>query len=203
MRTRRSTVFLVAGVTSLAAAGIISALEVGYAQQNNGRPADRSGTQSQSGAHRDDLLQPATLPALPLGMTLDMIVDGDHIFHASGGCFVCHGLEAQGMPAAGDGITVGLAYIPPTWAAIDSLVTAGMADAITRSPIAMPGRGAKGNLSQDDVSRVAAYVWAISQTRGEPWTGGHESHERVALPQAAVSGANYIERRIRPSSDKP
>ena len=190
-----------AGVAATAATivslGVLSVLGVGHAQQNNGRPADRGAARSDSSLQSNDLLQPAVLPSLPVGMTLDMIVDGDRIFHGSGGCFVCHGSEAQGMPAAGDGITVGLAYIPPAWNAIDSLVTAGMPDAMTRSPIAMPGRGAKGNLSREDVGRVAAYVWAISQTRGEPWSGGHESHARLALPQAAVSGTNEIERRLR------
>lgn len=38
------------------------------------------------------------------------------------------------------------------------------------------------NLSDAEVQQVSAYVWAISQTRGEPWTGGHPTH---AKPEAA------------------
>lgn len=199
MRTHPARFVAVALV--IACAGTAAFLGVVHAQQNNGRPADRSSGDQPAAIQTNDMLQPATLPPLPTGMTVDMLVDGDRIFHSSGGCFVCHGVEAQGMPAAGDGITVGLAYIPPTWNAIDSLVTAGLPDADTRSPIAMPGRGAKGNLTRDEVQRVAAYVWAISQTRGEPWAGGHPSHGQYALAQAAAGTANDIDRQQRrPSS---
>ena len=62
-----------------------------------------------------------------------------------------------------------------------------MPDAISRSPIAMPARGARGDLTPDEIRHVAAYVWAISQARGEPWTGGHASHvDRV--PAGAATG---------------
>lgn len=186
----------VAGI-GVCCVAVVSVLGVLHAQQGNGRPADRASAQHQQSIQQNDLLQPAALPPLEMGMTLDMIDDGDRIFHGTGGCFVCHGVEAQGMPAAGDGITVGLAYIPVTWAAIDSLVTAGMPDAVTRSPIAMPARGAKGNLTQDETARVSAYVWAIAQTRGEPWAGGHESHQRLTVPQAAAGTSNDVQRRLR------
>lgn len=182
------------GVCCVAVVSMLGAL---HAQQGNGRPVNRAAAQNQLSIQQNDVLQPATLPPLEIGMTLEMITDGDRIFHSSGGCFVCHGVEAQGMPAAGDGITVGLAYIPVAWAAIDSLVTAGMPDAVTRSPIAMPARGAKGNLTQDEVGRVAAYVWAIAQTRGEPWPGGHTSHQQLTVPQAAAGTSHDIELRVR------
>jgi cytochrome c5 len=193
----RGRVVSIAIAGGVALAGVTSMLGILYAQQGNGRPADRSSSQGSAAIQRNDDLQPAALPQLPIGMTLDMIGDGDRIFHGGGGCFVCHGVEAQGMPAAGDAITVGLSFVPVTWNAIDSLVSAGMPDAVTRSPIAMPARGAKGNLTPDDIRRVSAYVWAISQTRGEPWAGGHESHAQLSLPQAAAGTSNDIERRIR------
>lgn len=187
----------VAGVGACCLA-IVSVLGVLHAQQGNGRQPSAPSAESRSPIQTDDMLQPATLPTLPAGMTIEMIADGDRIFHSTGGCFVCHGVEAQGMPAAGDRITVGLSYIPATWAAIDSLVIAGLPDAVTRSPIAMPGRGARGDLSWDDAARVAAYVWAISQTRGEPWPGGHASHGRLTISQAAAGTSNDIDRRVRP-----
>ena len=183
-----------AGACCVATISVLGAL---HAQQGSGRQPSAPPVESQSAVQRDDTLQPPTLPPLPAGMTIEMIADGDRIFHSTGGCFVCHGVEAQGMPAAGDRITVGLSYIPATWGAIDSLVIAGMPDAMTRSPIAMPGRGARGDLSWEDASRVAAYVWAISQTRGEPWPGGHPSHGRMTISQAAAGTSNDIERRLR------
>lgn len=120
--------------------------------------------------------QPPKLPALPAGMTLQQITDGDALFHGKGACFACHGPEAAGMPNAGSGLTTGLNFVPFEWHAIDSLITAGIPETITRTAVQMPPRGGKSNLTDDEISAVAAYVWAISQTRGEPWEGGHTRH---------------------------
>ena len=136
---------------------------------------------------RNDELQPDTLPALPIGMTVADIVEGDRLFHASPGCFACHGTEGQGLPAAGSALTVSLAYARYNWKSIDSLIIAGLPDAFTRSPIAMPARGARGDLTEEQAARVAAYVWAISQARGEPWAGGHASHEGM-VPAGSTAG---------------
>jgi mono/diheme cytochrome c family protein len=130
----------------------------------------------------NDDLQPKTLPALPLGMTIDMLVEGDRLFHGRAGCFACHGTEGQGLPAAGDALTTTLFYAQYEWNSIDSLITAGLPDPLTRSPIAMPPRGARGDLTRDETRRVAAYVWAISQVKGEPWAGGHASHQGLVPP---------------------
>ncbi|MGI8509046.1 MAG: c-type cytochrome [Gemmatimonadaceae bacterium] len=135
----------------------------------------------------NDDLQPTTLPPMPVGMTIATLVQGDQIFHGKGGCFACHGTEGQGLPAAGDALTTSLAYARYEWKSIDSLVTAGMPDAQTRSPIAMPARGARGDLTREEIARVAAYVWAISQVRGEPWPGGHASHQGM-VPAGSTSG---------------
>jgi len=121
--------------------------------------------------------QPHSLPALPYGMDVAMIQRGDEIFHGKGGCFNCHGSEAQGLPARGKTLTAGLHFVPAgDWDAIDSLVMVGMKDAQTRSPISMPPRGQLSDLSAGEVREVTAYVWTISQVRGEPWPGGHRIH---------------------------
>lgn len=132
-------------------------------------------------------LQSKTLPPFPPGMTIGMLVEGDQLFHGKGGCFACHGAEAQGLPAAGDALTSSLSYARYEWRSIDSLITAGMPDAQTRSPIAMPARGARGDLTTEQVALLAAYVWAISQVRGEPWPGGHTSHAGL-VPAGATEG---------------
>jgi cytochrome c5 len=126
-----------------------------------------------------DDLQPAALPPLPAGMTIADIVRGDSIYHGKGTCFVCHGGEGEGRPAAGDALTVALNWAQPNWRSIDSLIDNGIPQPLTRSPIAMPPKGGRSDLSDAEVRSVAAYVWAISQTRGEPWPGGHESHGAV------------------------
>lgn len=151
------------------------------AQAQEGRPqANRQSDRVET----NDEMQPPKLPALPASMTIEDITLGDRIFHGKGACFACHGTEGEGLPAAGDAITVGFNYIPSTWAAIDSLVTAGIPDALTRSPIAMPPRGAKSDLSPEEIRRVAAYVWAINTARGEPWPGGHADHVDQTPPGA-------------------
>jgi mono/diheme cytochrome c family protein len=125
----------------------------------------------------DEEAQPDTLPTLPYDMSLDMLRDGDRLFHAKGGCVSCHGSEAQGLAARGKTLTAGLAFVPPgDWNAIDSTISVGMPDRQTRSPIAMPPRGQHEDLTAGEMRRIGAYVWAISQTRGEPWQGGHRIH---------------------------
>jgi mono/diheme cytochrome c family protein len=126
-------------------------------------------------------------------MTLQDVTEGDRIFHGAGGCFACHGTEGQGLPAAGDGMTVGLAFVPYDWESIDSLVTAGIPDADTRAPIAMPARGAKWDLTPGQIRQVAAYVWAISQAQGEPWPGGHPSHASMVPPGSTSGTAPTLE----------
>lgn len=121
--------------------------------------------------------QSAKLPPLPQGMTLDLIRQGDDLYRGKGGCNTCHGPDGGGMPASGSGITAGLNFVPAQWAAIDSVIKVGIAEPITRTPIAMPPRGAQSNLTDDESRTLAAYVWAISQVRGEPWAGGHQTHE--------------------------
>ncbi len=124
--------------------------------------------------------QAAKLPPLPQGMTLDLIRQGDSVYRGKGGCNTCHGPDGGGMPASGSGVTAGLNFVPSQWAAIDSVIKVGIAEPITRTPIAMPPRGAQSNLTDDESRLVAAYVWAISQVRGEPWQGGHATHTAAA-----------------------
>ena len=120
--------------------------------------------------------QPTKLPALPNGVTLDMIRQGDDLYRGKGGCNSCHGPDGGGMPASGSGITAGLNFVPAELGAIDSLIRVGVPEPTTRTPVAMPARGAQSNLTEDETRTLAAYVWAISQVRGEPWPGGHRTH---------------------------
>ena len=189
------------GIALVAAflAATTAAAQGSYSRGTSQRPAEGMAVQ------RNDDLQPATLPPLPIGMTLEMITDGDRLFHGSAGCFACHGTEGQGLPAAGSAITVSLVYARTNWKSIDSLIIAGLPDVYTRSPIAMPARGARGDLTEEQASRVAAYVWAISQTRGEPWVGGHASHESMVPPgsTAGTAQAKPWTTRGRPQARPP
>ncbi|MES2123374.1 MAG: c-type cytochrome [Gemmatimonadota bacterium] len=127
----------------------------------------------------DEEAQPDSLPALPFGLTLEMIRAGDALFHGAGGCFNCHGSEAQGLPARGKTITAGLHFVSAgDWRGVDSIISVGIPDAGTRSPVAMPPRGQHGDLDASQIQALSAYVWGISSARGEPWPGGHVSHAR-------------------------
>ena len=138
-------------------------------------------------AAQDDDAQPAKLPPLPKGVTLDLVRAGDSVFHGRGHCFACHGAEAEGLPNAGSALTLGLNFIPTEMPAIDSVIVYGIPEPVTRSAISMPPRGGKSDLSTDDALAAAAYVWVISQVRGEPWPGGHRSHTSM-VPPAALTG---------------
>jgi cytochrome c5 len=150
-------------------------------------------------ADRDQEFQPAALPPLPAGMTLDDITKGDDLYHGRAGCFACHGAEAEGLPAAGSGLTRGLNFIPIEWHPIDSLVQAGIIEVETRSPIRMPAKGARGDLTPSDSKLVAAYIWAIAKTRGEPWPGGHPSHSTQNPPGASEGTAGLAQLRKPPA----
>jgi mono/diheme cytochrome c family protein len=174
-----------------------AALEAGDARPEALLPADLAGRSDSALLARADTLmdtdeeaQPAALPPLPFGMTLDMIRAGDAIFHGAGGCVNCHGSEAQGLPARGKTITAGLHFVAAgDWRGVDSIISVGIPDAGTRSPIAMPPRGQHGDLDAVQIQAVGAYVWAISSARGEPWTGGHiahAAHDRRASARTSI-----------------
>ena len=133
--------------------------------------------------------QPPHLPPLPAGLTLDAIRAGDSLFHGKGHCFACHGADATGLPDAGSALTMGLNFVPTEWGPIDSLITVGVPEAVARSAIGMPPRGGKSDLTPDETREIAAYVWAISQTRGEPWPGGHATHVASAPPGSTAGTA--------------
>jgi mono/diheme cytochrome c family protein len=138
-------------------------------------------------AAQDEEGKPTKMPALPPDVTLSMVHAGDSVFHGKGHCFACHGAEAEGLPNAGSALTLGLNFIPTEVAAIDSVIVYGIPEPITRSAIAMPPRGGKSDLSTDEALAAAAYVWVISQVRGEPWPGGHRTHRNM-VPAAALTG---------------
>ena len=157
---------------ALALVGLWSAPVALMAQERLTRP----GADEADASDNNEDGQPTKLPALPQGVTLDRIRQGDDLYRGKAGCNSCHGPEGGGMPAAGSGITAGLNFVPSQMAAIDSVIKVGISEPITRTPVAMPPRGAASNLTDEETRQVAAYVWAISQVRGEPWPGGHRSH---------------------------
>lgn len=169
----------------LAGAAPLAAQGGGAAGRGNMHPAGGAG----GGLETNEEGQPPRLPPLPAGMTLDLIRTGDSLFHDKGNCFACHGADATGLPDAGSALTMGLNFVPIEWHPIDSLITVGIPDGITRSAIRMPPRGGRSDLTEDETRATAAYVWAISQARGEPWPGGHETHVEM-VPPGSTTGTS-------------
>lgn len=97
----------------------------------------------------------------PPEVTDSAVARGRQIFHGTGGCFGCHGMEAIGTdsgPPLAQGVWM---HGPDTWGAIRSRILHGIPmDESTRG-VTMPIRGISG-LPDADVDAVAAYVWVVS-----------------------------------------
>lgn len=166
---------IIAGAAAILAIAATAPLH-GQARPGGGRMAPPTPNANAANLVPLDNWQPKKLPALPSGITLKLIQEGDSVFHGKGGCVTCHGADAFGMPNSGSALTLGLNHIPINPRSIDSLVTAGMPEWLTRSGVAMPAKGASSNLTPEEIQQVAAYVWAIASTSDEPWPGGHKTH---------------------------
>jgi mono/diheme cytochrome c family protein len=108
---------------------------------------------------------PATPPSseaapAPSGATSELIAQGDKIFHGPGNCYACHGTNAQG--AVGPNLTDSeWIHSKGTFEEIVAQVTSGVSKEKAKTGIPMPPKGG-GNLSDDDVKAVAAYVYSLS-----------------------------------------
>lgn len=166
-------------VGAIALAGL-TAVAVAQRTQGTAGGGARMGRDLEDAGLPLDRWQAKRLPSLPAGMTLEMVRAGDSLYRGKGGCVTCHGEDAFGMNNSGSGLTMGLNFIPTNWQSIDSLVTAGIPEALTRSSVAMPARGVGQNLTPDETRTVSAYVWAIANVASEPWPGGHRTHKQGA-----------------------
>jgi glucose/arabinose dehydrogenase/mono/diheme cytochrome c family protein len=134
--------------SALAPAGQISA--------DDAKPPE--GTHPDAGA-ADDV---ASLP-VPAGATTEMVTLGDRIFHGQLGgatCTGCHGANAKGTPLGPDLTDTQWLWGDGSYDAIANIITAGVSQPKRyRSP--MPPLGGA-QLSSDQVSAVAAYIWGLS-----------------------------------------
>ena len=102
--------------------------------------------------------------AVPPGATQEMVALGDLIYHGQVGgaaCAGCHGASAKGTPLAPDLTANKWLWSDGTYTGIAKTITDGVPQPKQyRSP--MPPMGGA-QLTPDQVSAVAAYVWALSQ----------------------------------------
>ena len=105
----------------------------------------------------------ATGPAKPAvlapGVTQEMVTDGDKLFHANS-CIGCHGADAGGTPMApalNDKTWINLSG---SYDEIVHTITTGVPKP-KEHPAAMPPKGGA-PISDEDVKKVAAYIYSIS-----------------------------------------
>jgi glucose/arabinose dehydrogenase/mono/diheme cytochrome c family protein len=107
----------------------------------------------------------ADIESLPVavGATKEMVALGDRIYHgqvAAATCTGCHGANAKGTPLGPDLTDTQWLWGDGSFAAIAKTITTGVSEPKQyRSP--MPPMGGA-QLSSDQVSAVAAYIWALS-----------------------------------------
>jgi glucose/arabinose dehydrogenase/mono/diheme cytochrome c family protein len=131
------------------------------AAANVGEPGPPEGIHPDAGR-----LSTASL-SIPPGATKEQVALGDRIFHgeeAGGTCNGCHGSDARGGPQAPS-------LVKGRWLIGDGSlksITETIVNGVPRPhnyEVPMPPKGGA-QLSDSDVAAVAAYVWAIGQTRG-------------------------------------
>jgi mono/diheme cytochrome c family protein len=104
----------------------------------------------------------ANLP-VPLGATKAMIALGDRIYHGQVGaatCTGCHGASATGTPLGPDLTDTQWLWGDGSYAAIAKTITSGVPQPKQYRSSMPPMGGAQ--LSSDQVSAVAAYIWGLS-----------------------------------------
>lgn len=111
-------------------------------------------------AGRADLTN--SLP-LPPGVTREQIVRGDRIFHgevANGTCSGCHGSDAKGSNMGPDLTIPARVWSDGSVAGLSKTISDGVRQP-QNYPGVMPAKGGA-DLSDADVTAVAAYVWALA-----------------------------------------
>jgi glucose/arabinose dehydrogenase/mono/diheme cytochrome c family protein len=116
------------------------------------------------GTHPDAGSTAATASvAVPVGATKEMVALGDQIYHGQVGgapCTGCHGANGKGTPLGPDLTSSHWLWGDGSYAAIAKIITSGVAQPKQyRSP--MPPMGGA-QLTSDQVSAVAAYIWGLS-----------------------------------------
>ena len=98
-----------------------------------------------------------TAGAPPAGATPEMVASGQTTFGQI--CFSCHGADAKGTQLAPNLTDAEWLNTDGTYDGIQKVVKEGVATP-KQHPAPMPAMGG-GNLSDDQVKAVAAYVWSL------------------------------------------
>lgn len=105
---------------------------------------------------------PAAMTAqLPAGVTVEMVAEGNTLFHGAGICFTCHGQNGTGVtglgPALGDAEWL---HSNGSYEAIVNQIMSGVTATASKTGVAMPAKGGSA-ITDDQVKAVAAYVYSL------------------------------------------
>jgi mono/diheme cytochrome c family protein len=111
---------------------------------------------------------PSTGPALPAGVTMALMTQGDSLFNA-GSCQRCHGAKGIGAQNGPSLVAGPWLHHAGTYEEIVGTITTGIAreklkDTTRRFPMGARG-GQQMNLKDEQIRAVAAYVWSISRDK--------------------------------------
>lgn len=109
--------------------------------------------------------QQVSKPALPEGVTSEMIERGQRLFAGPGLCTVCHGPDAKGLPNLGPDLTDReWLHSDGTFEGILATIQSGVPADKSKSGTVMPPKGGS-TLTDVQLRAVAAYVWSLSQPK--------------------------------------
>jgi len=149
---------------------------VGQISADDAKPPE--GTHPDAGAAEAT----ASLP-VPAGATKEMVALGDRIYHGQVGgatCTGCHGASATGTALGPDLTDTQWLWSDGSYAAIAKTITTGVPQPKQyRSP--MPPMGGA-QLSSDQVSAVAAYIWGLSHRTPATASTGATLPAELAIP---------------------
>jgi glucose/arabinose dehydrogenase/mono/diheme cytochrome c family protein len=126
-------------------------------------PTASAGSIAEAGAQPPEGTNPDAGLAVPPGATQEMVALGDRIYHGQVGgapCAGCHGASGKGTPLGPDLTANKWLWSDGSYSGIAKTITDGVSQPKEyRSP--MPPLGGA-QLTPDQVSALAAYVWALS-----------------------------------------
>jgi glucose/arabinose dehydrogenase/mono/diheme cytochrome c family protein len=117
------------------------------------------------GTHPDAGNASGGAPAVPQGATLAMVTLGERIYHgqvAAAACTGCHGTDGSGTPLGPPLTAHAWLWSDGSYAGIDKTIRDGVANPKQYRSAMPPMGGAQ--LSADQLSAVAAYVWSLSHS---------------------------------------
>ena len=98
---------------------------------------------------------------VPEGVTAARIAEGGKLFKGPGVCFACHGPEGKGATTGPDLTDTLWIHGTGTFSEIVQQIVKGVPQNRSKSGLLMPPGGG-GQLNDEEVKAVAAYVWSLS-----------------------------------------